>query len=416
MHKIVIGVVPEHFDVSPGHCIGESQSVGYIARSGHKVGGGGSEAVHYGVPYAKGDRVGVLADPIKNEVSFFLNGVWLGVAFTGSMDIEARSYQFAASLARGHMKLRLATTAKCPPMIQPPSPSILGDLMSRSTRQALANIEELKRSYPSGFDPADLQILRIPRDVMQTIFGKLNFNELRDCMTVCREWARTASADYVWRPIALRLTPVPETLLDPAYTSYRTAVMRKALRFSPAVHAPGLELSNDGLTVTSSSAVTYWAAIRLDYPVMDSGVHYAEFHIDVFRHGSIGNTWKLACGIVSDEFEFELTKWVGVDGKSFGYIASNGKSVGPASKNLGAAYAEGYQENDRIGVLIDFPADQITFYKNGVNLGVAFEEFSKAANLKEDSKYYFGVSLARFGMQISVVPNAVCPDRHISAH
>lgn len=201
----------------------------------------------------------------------------------------------------------------------------------------------------------------------------------------------------------------------PLTVNFRNVFHDNIKRFSETAQAPGLEISNNGCTVTSTSQVNYWSAIRLEHPRMNSGVHYAEFQIDAFRHGSIGNTWKIVCGIVSDEFEFVLTKWVGVDEKSFGYIAANGKSVGPLRKNLGTDYSETYQENDRIGVLVDFERDEITFYKNGVNLGVAFEEFSKQAKITkpENQNYYFAVSLARWGMKVTSLPGARCPDREV---
>jgi hypothetical protein len=132
---------------------------------------------------------------------------------------------------------------------------------------------------------------------------------------------------------------------------------------------------------------------------MTEGVHYCEFRIDQFRHGSIGNTWKVVLGIVTDDFEYKLTKWVGVDEKSFGYIAQNGKKVGPLCKNQGAEYAETFQEHDTVGILVDLNAWQVSFYKNGMFQGVAFEkaDFEKLAQ----NKFYFCVSLARWGMQVT---------------
>lgn len=412
-HKIVIGVVPENFEVAAGHCVGHGNSFGYAAQSGHKLGGGGAEPVFYGQPYMNGDRVGVLADPLSNEISFFLNGQSVGVAFSGTMDTDSQTYQFAVSLARSHMKVRIVTSAKIPPS---------GHAASAATTDALvlssSSIERTKKTAKTELQTFhDLPIARFPQEVMQKIFCYLSIHSLIDTRLVRREWARIASSDYVWRPVALKLTPYPELFLEGSgLQTYREAVMRNYLRFSPTGQAPGLELTRDRTTVTSGSHVIYWSAIRLDYPVMSSGVHYSEFRIDLFRQGTIGNTWKVVCGVISDEFEYTLSKWVGVDGRSFGFIAANGKAVGPLNKNLGTPYADGYQQNDRIGVLVDFPADQISFYKNGVNLGVAFDGFTKQAKLDNpDSKYYFAVSLARYGMQISVIPNAKCPDRDICA-
>lgn len=408
----MIGVVPENFEVTLGHCVGDGHSFGYAAQSGHKVGGGGSEPQSYGISYGNGDRVGVLANPTSNEISFFLNGVSLGVAFAGAMDTESRTYQFAVSLVRSHMRVRIVTSAKMPPLAQ-------------QGLEGGSSTTTLEKAHSVRDDPVvrelelyhDLRVTHFPLEVLQQVFSYLSVHSLLDVRLVRPEWAHVAASDYIWRSVAKSLTPYPELLLHSTGSdTYKAAYIRNAMRFSETVQAPGLELSNDRTTVTSSSRVTYWAAIRLEHPAMQSGVHYAEFKIDVFRHGTIGNTWKVVCGVVSEEFEYTLTKWVGVDSRSFGFIAANGKAVGPLAKNLGTPYADGYQENDRIGVLVDFPADQIFFYKNGVNLGVAFDGFTKQAKLNDpDSKYYFAVSLARFGMQITVIPNAKCPDRDIIA-
>lgn len=389
-HKIVIGLVPENFDVAVGRCIGEGQSFGYIAVSGKKIGGGGAEPVLYGASYKSGDRVGVFADPIANEIVFYKNGEPQGVAFSKFMDSNVRSYQFAVSMVRSHMKVRVLADTVLP-----------------------------KASYPitapKEIDISELPLSRFPGDILTKVFEKLPAADVNMMRLVKQDWNRVASSDYIWLPAAKNLGADPESLLSPSLTTYRMVVMRNMLRFSPTAHAPGLELSNDRATVTSSSLVTYWSAIRLDYPKMSSGVHYCEFHIDLFRHGPIGNTWKVVCGVVTDEFDYTLTKWVGVDEKSFGFIAANGKAVGPLCKNLGNAYADGYQENDRIGVLVDFEADQISFYKNGVNLGVAFDGFSKQVKLDNpnESNYYFACSLARWGMAMTVIPGAKCPDRDI---
>lgn len=388
-HKVVVGVVPENYDVGLGRCIGEAQSFGYLAQSGMKVGGGGADTAAYGASYGSGDRVGILADPVANTIAFYKNGECQGVAFSKFMDTDIRSYQFAISLVRSHMTVKLLTDICIP-------------------ERRYETVSEVSVPVIS-----DLPLNRIPMDILTHIFLKLPVQEVNEMRHVSKLWNRVASSDYVWLPLSSHLGCKTGELLTPSLTTYRLAFMRNYLRFSDNTHAPGLQLSNDRTTVASSASVTYWSAIRLDYPKMNSGVHYAEFHIDVFRHGAIGNTWKMVCGIVSDQFDYVLTKWVGVDGKSFGFIAANGKAVGPLCKNLGNPYADGFMENDRIGVLVDFEADQITFYKNGVNLGVAFDSFSKQVSTDEPvaNDFYFAVSLARWGMQISVIPDARCPDR-----
>lgn len=87
---------------------------------------------------------------------------------------------------------------------------------------------------------------------------------------------------------------------------------------------------------------------------------------------------------------------------SFGYIAQNGKKVGPSCKNQGEEYGQTYQDNDVIGVLFDATKKKIKFFKNGVSQGYAFTDPAEFEKTKGQN-FYFGVSLARFGMAVTAL-------------
>jgi hypothetical protein len=144
----------------------------------------------------------------------------------------------------------------------------------------------------------------------------------------------------------------------------------------------------------------------------------------------------------TDSFEFsEEGKHIGYDDCSFGYIAQSGKKIGGQS---GAGeeldYAAPFKRGERIGVLVDFNKDEISFYKDGEFLGVAFSGFSSDAKLQVCSEtffwlfffickkilmliidtasqgrtFYFAVSMIRSGMQVSVLPNVKKPEARYS--
>ena len=221
-HKIVIGVVPENFEVTVGHCVGDGHSFGYAAQKGHKVGGGGSEPVFYGLPYANGDRVGVLANPLTNEISFYLNGQCQGVAFSGLMDTDTRSYQFAVSLVRSHMRVRIVTSSKLPSTGQNAPASTNASTYEQYTQNK--QLARLQASLSSLKLYHDFAISDLPMEVLQRIFGYLPFHELLDCALVQRHWARVATSDYLWRAVAQTMTPYPELLIQASNQSYHQAV------------------------------------------------------------------------------------------------------------------------------------------------------------------------------------------------
>jgi hypothetical protein len=69
--------------------------------------------------------------------------------------------------------------------------------------------------------------------------------------------------------------------------------------------------------------------------------------------------------------EFNLSKFLGHDSKSFGYN-SDGK-IFYNGKDKGKEYGSGFKKNDIIGCGINYSKNEIFFTKNGIFLGKAFD-------------------------------------------
>ncbi|XP_049847835.1 uncharacterized protein LOC126304706 [Schistocerca gregaria] len=390
--KMIIGIVSKSFVYMSGKYVGcDDHSFGYIAQTGEKIGGGQSPK-EYALAYGENDRIGVLVNMIKEEISFYRNGVNMGVAFTqfGS-GTHISQYHFAISFIKSNMYATVLPLAKCP---------------ADTDVSKAATISPKKTIIPSNFS-----LKSCPDDIKLSILGIMNSDGWNLMRKINHNWKQLAESDYLWRErVQMQFSDVGNLLDTRDSAPWRSLFYRHCRRFSVTHCTPGLAVSNDCLTLTSTDRISYWAAARVEYPRMTSGSHYLEFRIDKYRHGSIGNTWKVVCGIVSDSFDYQLTKWVGVDEKSFGYIAQNGNRVGPSCKNQGLEYAEPYEEDDCIGILVDLERDELFFYKNGVNMGMAFQNFR---HREKNFAYYFAVSIARWGMEVSVIPDARCPDRDI---
>lgn len=384
-YKCIIGIISNEFDMWEGSYIGsmaDKFSFGLMA-NGKKISTEHIDPKKYSDGFKEGDHIGVLVDRKKDQITFFKNGKSLGVAFDkfSRRCDEYTKFYFAVSLQRSGMQVSVVRNAKTPniyDMYQPEQ-------------------KKIKFEFPFEDIPYDLKIY---------ILSHLNIVELSKCRQISKDFKRMIDSNPMWRHKALECIPDAHDIMETEsprlswYNIYTSSIFK----FSHQCITKGMIITNNGRSVTSGSDINYWAAARLDYPAMKSGIHYCEFRIDTYRHGSIGNTWKIVCGVVSDKFDYSLTKWVGVDEKSFGYIAKSGRKVGPDCRNKGLDYGESYQEHDRVGVLVNFEEDTIEFFKNGISMGVAFEGFKK--NIPEDSNLHFAVSLARWGMKVTALPTS----------
>lgn len=264
----------------------------------------------------------------------------------------------------------------------------------------------------------------VPIELIVHILEFVRNIDLRRTRLVSRLFKDVSDSDYIWHAVVRRLIPnysfegvdIFETwkamlpwrngVLPGAPSKGICALQMRKLHttlqclFSKTSCCLGLQVSNFGRTVSSGASVQRWASIAVGYPVMRTGVHYAEFVVDSFREGEIGNKWKIVLGIVSDEFEFETKRWIGRDSRSFGYVA-NGYRVGPSCPGQGEGYGKPYGVGSKVGILFDANHRKLTFYLDGKSQGIAFCKGSGWGKL-EDRDFRFGLCLARSGFQITM--------------
>ena len=105
---IMIGVTDESTVSLTNYCSHNSRGYAYYARNGNKYFNSGSVA--YGQPFNMHDKVGVLLNMQKGELSFVMNGVSQGVAYTGL----SGSYRPAVSLPNKDDSVTLFATPQMP--------------------------------------------------------------------------------------------------------------------------------------------------------------------------------------------------------------------------------------------------------------------------------------------------------------
>jgi hypothetical protein len=425
--QLIVGVVSDAFQFhDPSRYIGsDPSSFGYVVQTGNVI--GCSTLREYAHPATPGGRIGILVNFDKDEISFFRDGEDLGPAFKGFAR-KAEHFYFGLSViqqlptpAIGMPSLASAATST-PALLQAAfNCSKVHSGGEQSLSMELVNSPSLVPSHLScnimggefdlscssdsnsamDFSGVDdyFQFEDCPADIQMEILGWLTVPDLKRSRLVSRTWRDLSDEDFVWGPILRSIIPSAFAIRQQTNSSFVDIYRRNTMKF--ADKSLGIEITNNGRTIVSSESVAFWAASHLEYPRMTTGVHYCEFKVDTFRHGSIGNTWKVVIGVVSDAFDYQLTRWVGMDEKSFGYIAQSGKKVGPSCKNQGANYGDSYKEDDVIGVLLDISSKKLKFFKNGISMGTAFVDAD--FNQMKGHSYHFAVSIARPGMSLTAV-------------
>jgi len=425
--QLIVGVVSDAFQFhDPSRYIGsDSSSFGYVAQTGNVI--GCSALRDYAHPVTPGGRLGILVNFDKDEISFFRDGEDLGPAFKGFAR-KAPHFYFGLSVIQVPltpaiaMPSSFAAAASTPALLQAAfncskvhsggEQSLSMELVNSPSTCVPSHLScnimggefglSSSSDSHSAMDDSDVDFFHFedcPNDVKMEILGWLTVPDLKRSRLVSRTWRDLSDEDFVWGPILRSIIPSAFNIRQQTNSSFFDIYRRDTMKF--ADKSLGIEITNNGRTIVSSESVAFWAASHLEYPRMNTGVHYCEFKVDTFRHGSIGNTWKVVIGVVSDAFDYQLTRWVGMDEKSFGYIAQSGKKVGPSCKNQGTVYGDGYKEDDVIGVLLDISGKKLKFFKNGISMGTAFADAD--FNQMKGHSYHFAVSIARPGMSLTAV-------------
>ncbi|SPQ95478.1 B30.2/SPRY domain-containing protein [Plasmodiophora brassicae] len=99
-----------------------------------------------------------------------------------------------------------------------------------------------------------------------------------------------------------------------------------------------------------------------------SGVAFIE--ITITNDAKTTNSWKFCVGIVPSAFQCNSQRaWVGAQ-DSWAYIAGTGGKANNSGQS--SPYGDQFGQGDKIGILVDFEAKTVEFFKNGISQGIAF--------------------------------------------
>lgn len=141
------------------------------------------------------------------------------------------------------------------------------------------------------------------------------------------------------------------------YPGARTKTGSEKLAFTPYDISPNTRLSADKQTITYGGAASGSARGVL---YRSSGVYQLEFQ----GTGSFSGA-TVAVGIATSAVDLNLVLGASATGYSVAYRNDGAKALTGSQTSYGATYAAG----DVIGVICDFTAGTVTFYKNGVSQG-----------------------------------------------
>lgn len=113
-----------------------------------------------------------------------------------------------------------------------------------------------------------------------------------------------------------------------------------------------------------------WGSVLVDHPLISTGK--ARWWFKILQKGPTGG---IAIGMVDGAAFDAKTKNVGASGASWGYSSSGKKSAGSPRF---VDYSEAYTTGDIIGMEFDATSRELRFSKNGVDLGVAFDNVAGA--------------------------------------
>lgn len=134
--------------------------------------------------------------------------------------------------------------------------------------------------------------------------------------------------------------------------------------FNVATHHPALNLKEANRSLVGSSVT--WGTAVVDTELVSSGRHCWQFQVNALVPANRGG---MAIGIVAASFDVSAGI-LGAHVNSWGY---SGRTGDKGNGGGFAKYGERYGNGDIIGVDLDLDAGTLSFSKNGVNQGVAFD-------------------------------------------
>ena len=137
---------------------------------------------------------------------------------------------------------------------------------------------------------------------------------------------------------------------------------------------PKLKISDQGNSLTSLSSIGPFKSAYGNYPLLPNGIYYWEIQIKKGSFFKIG---------IADHTKFKPDFTGAFSDTDFGYAFYSMGELRHQSNIKGPKYGQGYGIGDNVGVLFDRYLGTLSFFCNGLDLGVAF----KGINLKNTVFY-----------------------------
>ena len=146
-----------------------------------------------------------------------------------------------------------------------------------------------------------------------------------------------------------------------------------------------------GSVVRNSGSGDKWQMVR-SVQSFSSGHH--RIAVKVTSDPQTSNTWRFIVGVVPATLDCSGSKqWVGTGG-SWGYIAGTGGKCHNAARS--DEYGERWGDGDVVGIVLDFDARTIEFWRNDCSQAVAYRDL--------DGPVHIAASLTAADSQLALVP------------
>lgn len=130
------------------------------------------------------------------------------------------------------------------------------------------------------------------------------------------------------------------------------------------LHGPHVILSNN--FKTAHGCHYDWEKI-VGNVTWRSGIHKFEIQIELNMLAS-SNTWQIIVGVAQSPIS--LQTHLGSSSKEWGMMCLSGQKM---NKNQPEEYTQGSRRGDIIGVIVDLNTGRLEFTRNGLSLGIAYE-------------------------------------------
>lgn len=145
--------------------------------------------------------------------------------------------------------------------------------------------------------------------------------------------------------------------------------------------SPYVLLSNNNLTAAVDDHMIEFVSVGGD-KVFSEGQHYWE--LTLHRFGYMQSSFrKVIAGVVSADavnwersHSFISSRCCPISKQFWAIACGTGKKISHNTSRRGSAYFRGdhFNENDRLGILLDLEQHSLEFYRNGKPLGMAFDD------------------------------------------